>query len=213
MEPAPPAAAREGTAADAHKRRWLSWASCWPCVGRCLGTASRLLVMAAPAAAPVYRVVVWDCGSRSSAHGAPRALWHGLALLRFVLVRSWWGVRPVPYVKGHNLSQDFEAVARGFSQRTSRRIKHYRQFVAPGAGPEVALYGAYRYTPRDGDVAHWVALAQQHAGQGTLQGEGQGVQQAQGAEGMQAGGWGCVCYLLAKHMFVLHVCMLQHSPA
>jgi hypothetical protein len=71
---------------------------------------------------------VYDFGSRNKKRGAPRAIWYGLELVRYVLERAWLGdlsqpdvaPRRSPYLRGIHISATFERYARALSKQAKR---------------------------------------------------------------------------------------------
>ncbi len=66
--------------------------------------------------------------------GVPRALWQGLAFIRFA-VHDAWGLPPPPKetlrLRGHDGTEHFESALRALPQRTRRRLRYFRDFLPP----------------------------------------------------------------------------------
>lgn len=73
-----------------------------------------------------HEVIVYDFGARKD---VPRAVYQGLALVRYVLDRRWFGIDVTPFVRGHNVHRYFDAVYRALDGRTLKKLDYFRKFL------------------------------------------------------------------------------------
>lgn len=112
--------------------------------------------------------IVWDCGCRNRTNGAPRALWYGLELIRWVLSRFWFDAGAGQHssasalLRGHDVSADWERACSHFHPSTKKRLRYYRRYTdsTPGlAARGLRLAGLFTRTDNDEDVGFYTSQA------------------------------------------------------
>ena len=99
--------------------------------------------------------------------GVPRALYQGLEFVKFAC-HNIWNLPPVSVkVRGHDAHQDFADAVRKIPPRTRRRIKYFRDFVAPGT-EQIYLRAAYAPTLLDKQKVGIISVDHSTRGRGTL---------------------------------------------
>ena len=96
------------------------------------------------------RCVVHD----ASPSGHPRALWQGLALVRYVCERVWFEREVVPPV----MRPYFREVYRDLPDTVLNKFKYYRKFLMTD---QILLEGEEGHTRHDGDYAYFRDLLEE----------------------------------------------------
>jgi hypothetical protein len=105
---------------------------------------------------------VYDYGSRDPSSGAPRALWYGMAFVRWALEIFWFD-QPYspPFLRGKDASSYFQQRLRCIPDDTRRRIKYFRQFLPDTLPSRLDIVCLYASTPNDGQKHFYSQIAAQ----------------------------------------------------
>jgi len=97
--------------------------------------------------------VVLDAGSARE-DGVSRAVWQGLAFVRYVLSRRWLGAPPAAHADAS--APQFARHARALSEISTRKLDYFKKFVCT---PAIRLSAVAAASLHDGDDAHYAMLA------------------------------------------------------
>lgn len=105
--------------------------------------------------------IVYDGYCRGK-KGSPRALWQGLALVRYVVERCWYG-RHIYFPSG--MSNYFSGVYETLPKRVLRRIEYFKRYTEPDGLVNLS-YRAWR-SSYDGDYTEHAAQIKEAAADAT----------------------------------------------
>ena len=127
-----------------------------------------------------HTALVYDFGSRNRKRGAPRAIWYGIEFIRYALNLIWFNQRGRAFLRGHDVSAQFDRRIERFEQRTMRRLKYFGSYVRStrvdatkdsndtNIANCVELYGVYASTLHDTDFPFYYDLAHAHWGTNSM---------------------------------------------
>lgn len=92
-----------------------------------------------------YECVVYDFGANAD---KPKAVYHGLEWIRFVLNKRWLDKTDIPVVKDKIVTQHFEREYKKIDKRTKKRLDYYKKYLFTD---EIKITGVTGPTVHDND--------------------------------------------------------------
>jgi hypothetical protein len=75
-----------------------------------------------------HTVHVYDYGANKE---VPRAIFQGMELIMYVLLRRWYGKETTPYVRRHNCQHYFNEIYQSLEFDTKRKLDYFRRYLNP----------------------------------------------------------------------------------
>lgn len=73
-----------------------------------------------------FDCVVYDFGAKSE---TSKAVYYGLEWIRYFLSKRWLGVEHIPFVKGKNVTRQFQEHYKKINKKTKQQIDYYKKFL------------------------------------------------------------------------------------
>ena len=97
-------------------------------------------------------VFVIDFGANKE---VPRALYQGVAFIKYVLNRRWLNTIIQPTVRGNDCAKYFDECYRTLDKRTLKKIDYFRKFVKT---KEIEIFRVSASTDKDGNYEYYKKL-------------------------------------------------------
>lgn len=94
-------------------------------------------------------VFVVDFGANKE---VPRALYQGVAFIKYVLNRRWLNTIIQPTVRGNDCAKYFDECYRNLDKRTLKKIDYFRKFVKT---KEIEIFRVSASTDKDGNYEYY----------------------------------------------------------
>lgn len=94
-------------------------------------------------------VCVVDFGAKKE---VPRALYQGVAFIKYVLNRRWLNTIIQPTVRGNDCAKYFDECYRNLDKRTLKKIDYFRKFVKT---KEIEIFRVSASTDKDGNYEYY----------------------------------------------------------
>ena len=94
-------------------------------------------------------VCVVDFGANKE---VPRALYQGVAFIKYVLNRRWLNTIIQPTVRGNDCAKYFDECYRNLDKRTLKKIDYFRKFVKT---KEIEIFRVSAPTDKDGNYEYY----------------------------------------------------------